>query len=443
MSEALSQGPESLGPQYGGGPTYATSEVTHLSVHGEYPDSQGSHVSKGSASGLPPFSSFGADPPAPSSQYAGNGGPEGLSGRLLDISSWDYYGEGLSGRLLDQRSGGVPPGVGAMIAGGGEMLLPHHHHQFPPHHPHHAQLLLQQQHPQQYRPWESKGDGDLFLLKNSIPTFSDAFGGGPKLPSFQSQFNATYGGEGGEVEGGTAPPAPGVPPAPGLPSFHTLGPAVPTGPAAGPQSRYPLVPAPVQAREVPSIQQQFVDERHIHLFHGQPSFPQGQYPPPAPPVVLAKAESSADAEQYGNGPQRSPRVPSGVAGKAGDSRKKERRKARGSTAPDTPESSAQVAAVSSTAPGGQHHPGRPPGEPPDEGGGVVEGAEGGGGGVEGEKSSKKKRKRCGECVGCARKDNCGGCAPCRNEKSHQICKMRRCEKLTEKKSMTDVPHKII
>uniref|UniRef100_A0A182FGL7 Uncharacterized protein n=1 Tax=Anopheles albimanus TaxID=7167 RepID=A0A182FGL7_ANOAL len=55
-----------------------------------------------------------------------------------------------------------------------------------------------------------------------------------------------------------------------------------------------------------------------------------------------------------------------------------------------------------------------------------------GGGV-GEKSTKKKRKRCGECIGCSRKDNCGDCAPCRNDKSHQICKTRRCEKLTEKK----------
>jgi hypothetical protein len=50
-----------------------------------------------------------------------------------------------------------------------------------------------------------------------------------------------------------------------------------------------------------------------------------------------------------------------------------------------------------------------------------------------DKPVKKKRKRCGECVGCQRKDNCGDCAPCRNDKSHQICKMRRCDKLTEKK----------
>ena len=50
-----------------------------------------------------------------------------------------------------------------------------------------------------------------------------------------------------------------------------------------------------------------------------------------------------------------------------------------------------------------------------------------------EKPTKKKRKRCGECPGCQRKDNCGDCAPCRNEKSHQICKVRRCDRLTEKK----------
>ena len=53
--------------------------------------------------------------------------------------------------------------------------------------------------------------------------------------------------------------------------------------------------------------------------------------------------------------------------------------------------------------------------------------------VPGGKNGKKKRKRCGECTGCSKKENCGDCAPCRNDKSHQICKQRRCEKLTEKK----------
>ena len=50
-----------------------------------------------------------------------------------------------------------------------------------------------------------------------------------------------------------------------------------------------------------------------------------------------------------------------------------------------------------------------------------------------DKPTKKKRKRCGECTGCQKKDNCGECAPCRNDKSHQICKLRRCDRLTEKK----------
>ena len=58
-------------------------------------------------------------------------------------------------------------------------------------------------------------------------------------------------------------------------------------------------------------------------------------------------------------------------------------------------------------------------------------------------TEKKKRKRCGECVGCQKKDNCGECAPCRNDKSHQICKLRRCDKLTEKKPRKPNVSKIV
>ncbi|XP_028967354.1 uncharacterized protein LOC100898320 [Galendromus occidentalis] len=46
---------------------------------------------------------------------------------------------------------------------------------------------------------------------------------------------------------------------------------------------------------------------------------------------------------------------------------------------------------------------------------------------------KKKRKRCGECPGCLKKDNCGECGPCRSVRSHQICKMRRCDTLVKTK----------
>ncbi|KAI1293529.1 DNA N6-methyl adenine demethylase [Halotydeus destructor] len=50
-----------------------------------------------------------------------------------------------------------------------------------------------------------------------------------------------------------------------------------------------------------------------------------------------------------------------------------------------------------------------------------------------DKPSKKKRKRCGECPGCVRKDNCGDCGPCKSVRSHQICKMRKCDQLKTKK----------
>jgi len=51
----------------------------------------------------------------------------------------------------------------------------------------------------------------------------------------------------------------------------------------------------------------------------------------------------------------------------------------------------------------------------------------------GEKVTKKKRKRCGECQGCLKKDNCGECGPCKSVRSHQICKMRKCDQLKTKK----------
>ena len=80
------------------------------------------------------------------------------------------------------------------------------------------------------------------------------------LPSFQSQFGEELVTTLTTLTPAACSPAPSVP-SPGLPSFHTLS-------AVNP--RYPLVPAPVQAREIPSIQQQFLDERHIHLFQGPP-----------------------------------------------------------------------------------------------------------------------------------------------------------------------------
>lgn len=47
--------------------------------------------------------------------------------------------------------------------------------------------------------------------------------------------------------------------------------------------------------------------------------------------------------------------------------------------------------------------------------------------------AKKKRKRCGLCAGCFLKNNCMQCGPCKSTRSHQICKMRKCEQLKTKK----------
>ncbi|XP_055700895.1 methylcytosine dioxygenase TET isoform X2 [Phlebotomus papatasi] len=214
------------------------------------------------------------------------------------------------------------------------------------------------------------------------------------------------------------------------PSFHTL--------TAVNTRTYPLVPAPIQARDIPTIQQQYLDERHIQLYQPIATFP-GQN------VVTVLKNEPANFDLK-NGLHHSnfqnPLLDNGFDGsKAGsvakdtasptrcDVRKKERRKIRASSLESSAESessamelgdvnSGQVAAVSSTAsfksPMGSM--------------GMADGGE-----DTGEKQTKKKRKRCGECIGCQRKDNCGDCAPCRNDKSHQICKQRRCEKLTDKK----------
>ncbi|MPC37152.1 DNA N6-methyl adenine demethylase [Portunus trituberculatus] len=161
-----------------------------------------------------------------------------------------------------------------------------------------------------------------------------------------------------------------------LPAFNTL---------PSPHARYPLVPAPVQAREIPTIQQQMMDERHIRMF-----------------------DSESDASVSGT--ENSGQV-SSVSSTA----------VNNSDNNNTPAGLGAVPSVPCSE-GGFRPP--PPQQPPPPGDDPPE------------KPVKKKRKRCGDCVGCQRKDNCGDCAPCRNDKSHQICKMRRCDKLTEKRVST-------
>ncbi|XP_018309964.1 tet methylcytosine dioxygenase-like isoform X3 [Mycetomoellerius zeteki] len=331
---------------------------------------------------LPPFSSFAGDNTMDTSTLPPLH-PQDVGSNLI---GWDYY-EGLTGRLIDV----VPTS--------------------------------------QYRPWESKG-------------------GGPEgLPSFASQFTAPSESEPQLTALTPLSPAsishsPPVTSAVGLPSFHTLGAPLPTPHSHRGSVGYPLVPAPVAARDVPSLQQQMIDERHIQLLGSSPvqAFPP---PPPGHPhhtvLTVVKPEYAQLHHANFQNPISTVLDSSPTSRPIGiDGRKKERRKIRagsmesedggggggggGGAGTGNVESSGQVAAVSSTANRGVHHLG----------GGITDGD--GDGGL-GDKPAKKKRKRCGECIGCQRKDNCGDCAPCRNDKSHQICKMRRCEKLTEKKHL--------
>ena len=243
------------------------------------------------------------------------------------------------------------------------------------------------------------------------------------LPSFQSQFQE-------------------VPPPPHHPAYAAAG-----ATTATPHPHYPLVPPPVQAREIPNIQQQFLDERHIQSqFFGHPHIAQ---PRPHFPTRLAAHITSTPTKKE----RQTPSVAEGATHLtaveahptlAAQLRKKTARAGslEGSesdhSSVDTP---GQVAAISSTDPTPETLAGladafKPPSHlntPHNHGGGGAIQHPTPSMGVDDDKPSKKKRKRCGECVGCQKKDNCGECAPCRNDKSHQICKLRRCDKLTEKK----------
>lgn len=449
MSETLSQDPESLGSGFG-------------SSVGNYPGqtSPSSTVQEvASSTGLPPFATFSSELEAPVGSFSTTGDTRLYTDtRLLDISNWDYYGEGLTGRLLERTENGLS-------------------------------IITSQP---QYRPWEStpKDSSGTFAVTTPVTTFADAFSqnGVSKLPSFQSQFQSYNDPITGTTTEGSLTTltnlTPVSPNAASPSQFHTLS-------AVNPRN-YPLVPAPVQAREIPSIQQQFLDERHIQMYtptnittlnnlpttntflgHNGTTIIQGTQLIQSPTVVtvlkpepnnLLKLESNITTLQDGIKIQNlhptqfqnpmSTMIDNGFNGldkkvngfsmgspTRNDFRKKERRKIRASSLESSAESdgassnlemsenSGQVAAISSTAgfksPNSQNvHTGH--------GNGTMEvDMEISGGG--GDKQVKKKRKRCGECIGCQRKDNCGDCAPCRNDKSHQICKQRRCEKLTEKK----------
>ncbi len=247
----------------------------------------------------------------------------------------------------------------------------------------------------------------------------------------------------------------------GLPSFQSQFQEVPPPPhyaGATPTHHYPLVPPPVQAREIPNIQQQFLDERHIHnsqhlnLYSHTPlAQPRPHYPTASRLAAHITATPTSHLRTKLNTHHHERATPSSDVTSlnaveahptlAAQLRKKTARAGslEGSesdhSSVDTP---GQVAAISSTDPTPETLAGladafKPHGGMSTPSGGGVQHPTPSMGVDDPDKPSKKKRKRCGECTGCQKKDNCGECAPCRNDKSHQICKLRRCDKLTEKK----------
>lgn len=409
-----------------------------------------------SSKSLPPFSSFG--------ETEGLG--EGLSGRLLDLGGsnggpppWDLYGEGLSARLIDV---GAPTPLGLGIGVGVGLGLG-----FAPPPP--AAIPARDQPPPnggpgsvQYRPWESKNHPDsngnpptllelgrmmavtpppteMQFLNGPTPHQSNG-GGSPKLPSFQSQFQHSYSAANSPAVQPHHPP-PLTPTDPN--GFHASGSVVANGGIQNNNNtnnnnnnnnnvRYPLVPAPVhpQRPEVHAAHPgAFVHHERVAPFAPSTN---SHYPLPPTDYNIQQQQQRPANIQQGPSPvggllkleaddSRSPFSSQGSLPASSNSRKKEKRKYRASSmeSSSSEASDAQVPSISSTARGFKHP--------------IHMTSNGNDTSLDGEKQSKKKRKRCGECVGCMRKDNCASCAPCRNDKSHQICKMRRCEKLTEKK----------
>lgn len=154
------------------------------------------------------------------------------------------------------------------------------------------------------RPWEMESKDQPQVQLHHQRGFEPF----PKLPSFQSQFHSfadnTLVPEPSLPAQVTAVPVPISPssaspsngsltqltqltttpltPLQALPhtNFHHTLAAVNVNTPRG----YPLVPAPIQARDIPSIQQQYIDERHIQLY--QPITTTATFHHPAPPQPL-------------------------------------------------------------------------------------------------------------------------------------------------------------
>lgn len=157
------------------------------------------------------------------------------------------------------------------------------------------------------RPWEMESKEQQQQQQQIQQRGFEPF---PKLPSFQSQFHSFADNNLVTEPSGlpaqvTAVPVP-ISPSSGSPSGNgsltqltqltpspltSLQPALTSLPPSNfhtlatvnvqPPRGYPLVPAPIQARDIPSIQQQYIDERHIQLY--QPITTTATFHHPAPP----------------------------------------------------------------------------------------------------------------------------------------------------------------
>lgn len=161
------------------------------------------------------------------------------------------------------------------------------------------------------RPWEMESKEQQQQPQQLQQLQQRGFEPFPKLPSFQSQFHSFADNnivpEPNLPAQVTAVPVP-ISPSSGSPSsgsltqltqltptpltslqpaltgiptsnFHTL--------AAVNARGYPLVPAPIQARDIPTIQQQYIDERHIQLY--QPITTTATFHHPAPPQQIQQS----------------------------------------------------------------------------------------------------------------------------------------------------------
>lgn len=318
--------------------------------------------------------------------------------------AWEFYDQ------RDRSNGGITDVISSVHHPQHHQQQHHNHHQQQLHNSHHHQ---QQQNNAAYtRPWEMETKDKGFEPFSKLPSFQSQFQSysetvlvsEPSLPhiitpvpvpvSPSSQHASIPPANNGSSLTQLTPIQPMQSAGTGVggggnglttlatPSFHTL--------TAVNTRTYPLVPAPIQARDIPAINHQYLEERHIQLY--QPitttTTPISTYAPQSPMQIKSESASGGgggggiglgigsggDYFDVKNGLHHSnfinPLISNGFEVKQEkpetpkqrhtDARKKERRKNRASSLESSAESDGsamdmgdgnpgQVAAISSTA----------------------------------------------------------------------------------------------